>query len=714
MINRSQVEQNNLKILDSSQVLQNDKDQNIAKLKELLPNVINSDNQLNTQALQDVLDIANTTSNNQGYELTFAGKGIAKAKADEPTTKELEVELEQSKDFDNTENVVIRGDNIDTLKILRANYTNKIKMIYIDPPYNTKNENFVYNDNFKKNEEELIKEFGLAEETQNFLTNVYGTRSHSGWLSFMYPRLKIARELLKEDGVIFISIDDNEQANLKIICDEIFGEENFVADIIWEKKFSPQNDAKRFSDNHDYILCYTKDKNNWLPNLLERTSIQNDRYKNLDNDPRGVWTSGDLLRKDVQKSGLYTIITPNGTSYAPPSGRSWRVPKNRLKEMIKDNRIWFGENGGNVPRIKRFLSDIQEGIRPLTIWKHTEAGHNQEASQELRKLFDGESYFDTPKPCRLIKRILKISTEKDSAILDFFAGSGTTGDAVMQLNAEDGGKRKYILAQLDEAIDEKKEAYKFCKDNNFEPVISSITIERLNRAGEKIKADVIAELEAEQSKKKPNQEKLAELREKYVRVFGNSPKDNRNPHENGDLLTSIEEIPNQVGYCDDSLTVESIENNNSPSVKGWQSQTDGVVLEKNHPTDKVGTPPAEGNGLDIGYKVFSLKDKPRIAEVTNDGGQVSFVPQNLREKTLDTLANMLCATCKPLHTKIETLITDRLYKADNEIYLLGSVDKSQLEIFKDLKINVDGYSDLDLEDFLNLGVTDKDNVSVVY
>ena len=228
MINKSQAEQNNLNIIDSSQVLQDDKNQIIEKLKQLLPNVINSDNQLDTRALQDVLNIANTTSNNQGYELTFAGKGIAKAKADEPTTKELKVELEQSKDFDNTENVVIRGDNIDTLKILKANYTNKIKMIYIDPPYNTKSENFVYNDNFKKSEAELIKEFGLAEETQNFLSNVYGTRSHSGWLSFMYPRLKIARELLKEDGVIFISIDDNEQANLKIMCDEIFGEGNFV------------------------------------------------------------------------------------------------------------------------------------------------------------------------------------------------------------------------------------------------------------------------------------------------------------------------------------------------------------------------------------------------------------------------------------------------------------------------------------------------------
>lgn len=313
MINKSQVEQNNLKILDSSQVLQNDKDQIIAKLKQLLPNVINSDNQLNTQALKDVIDIVNTTSNNQGYELTFAGKGIAKAKADEPTIKELKAELEQSKDFDNTENVVIRGDNIDTLKILRANYTNKIKMIYIDPPYNTKSENFVYNDNFKKNEEELIKEFGLAEETQNFLTNVYGTRSHSGWLSFMYPRLKIARELLKEDDVIFISIDDNEQANLKIICDEIFGEENFVTTLKWKRKKQPSFLSTHIAEVMEYILVYGYDKQSLEKISIDGTSDSTKKVINVSNEySLRHFSKGVRVKLDgegVIESGKYVIKT---------------------------------------------------------------------------------------------------------------------------------------------------------------------------------------------------------------------------------------------------------------------------------------------------------------------------------------------------------------------------------------------------------------------
>ena len=627
MISKDQSKHNELNILDSSQVFVDDKNQTIKKLKELFPNVINSDNQLNTQALQDVLDIANTTSNNQGYELTFAGKGIAKSKTDEPTTKELKAEVNQSKDFDNTENVVIRGDNIDTLKILRANYTNKIKMIYIDPPYNTKNENFVYNDNFKKNEEELIKEFGLAEETQNFLTNVYGTRSHSGWLSFMYPRLKIALELLKEDGVIFISIDDNEQANLKIICDEIFGEENFISSICHKARASVSND-RLISINHNSLLLYAKDEK----------VLFADRHK------FGVLKTDESYNKIDSNGSRYKLTPvdgPGGASKGNPfyefKGISgyWRYSKKTIQELYDNGRIVVTEN--NLQKIS-YQNDATSDRQTVTSWWEKDF-LTSSATNELNKLL-ADKVFDNPKNTNLLKRCLTLSTSHDDLILDFFAGSGTTGDAVMKLNTEDGGSRKYILAQWDEQIDpiKKKEAYKFCQDNGFEPVISSITIERLNRAGEKIKTDVLAELEAEQSKKKPNAEKLTELQAK----FDNS------------------------------------------------------------------------QNLDIGYKVFSLKDKPCIAEVTSDGGQISFVPQNLREKTLDTLANMLCATCKPLHTKIETLITDRLYKADNEIYLLGSVDKSQLEIFKDLKINIDGYSELDLEGFLNLGVTDKDNVSVVY
>ena len=622
MINKTQARQNKLKIIDSRQVLVADKVDLIMQLKVLLPGVVNADNQLDIRALADVVDVANTTSNNQGYELTFAGKGIARALADVPTELELKAELGQSKDFDNSQNVVIRGDNLEVLKILQANYHKKIKMIYIDPPYNTKNENFIYKDNFKQSDADLIENFALDEDAKDFLHNVYGTRSHSGWLSFIYPRLKLARDLLSDDGVIFISIDDNEQANLKILCDEIFGEYNFVANIIWEKKYAPQNDAKWFSDNHDHILVYGKNKENWQPNLLKRTTKQNERYKNFDNDIRGDWKPSDLLRKDVQKTGMYTIITPSGRKVNPASGRSWRVPQYKYEQLVKDKRIWFGKDGDNVPCIKRFLSEVKDGIVPLTIWKYTEVGHNQDAIKEMKHLFNDYSYFDTSKPVRLINKLLEIGSNKNDIILDFFAGSGTTGDAVMQLNAQDGGNRRFILVQIDEAINKKKntEAHKFCTENNFNPVISSITIERLNRAGEKIKAD-------------------------------------------------------------------------------FKQKTKDLFAEKNLP--------------DIGYKVFSCAPKPQVSQQQSDNENV-FLVENQRQTSLNTLVNMLVATCKTLDSEITCLIADKLYRADGEIYLLANVERQILQKYQDCKINLDGWADIDLSAYLNLGVGQQDNISVVY
>ena len=493
----------------------------------------------------------------------------------------------------------------------------------------------------------------------------------------MYPRLKIARELLKEDGVIFISIDDNEQANLKIMCDEIFGEENFISNIIWQKKYTRSNDAKWFSDNHDHILCYGKNKSTVVLNQVARSLEQMSAYTNPDNHPRGPWKSTPLHAKSGSNTSSYTF--KNEIEWTPPLGTYRRYSNESLGEFEKNNEIWFGINGESIPSRKSFLNNVKQGVTPVTIWLYNEVGHNHEANEELKNIsLDGT--FSSPKPSRLIHRCLSLAISDSDTILDFFAGSGTTGDAVMQLNAEDGGKRKYILAQLDEQIDESKEAYNFCKENGFEPVISSITIERLNRAGEKIKVDTQVEFDTENSKKKPSKEKLTELREKYIRVFGNEPRDPRVKHED-DLLSTV--IPDS----DPESPIRSEE----------------MLNQVQH----------DSNPLDIGYKVFSLKDKPCIKEVVKDGGQVEFVPQNLRKATIDTLANMLCATCKPLHTKIETLIADKLYKADNEIYLLAPVDKAELDKYKDLKINVDGYSDLDLEHFLNLGVADKD-VSVVY
>ena len=339
-------------------------------------------------------------------------------------------------------NKIIHGDNLIALKSLLLEYENKIKCIYIDPPYNTGNENWVYNDNV--NDPRFKKWLGevVGKEGEDL------TR-HDKWLCMMYPRLQLLKRLLSDDGAIFISIDDNEQANLKLICDEIFGVRNFISNIIWEKKYSPQNDAKYLSDSHDFIIAYAKDKELWRPNLLPRTAEMDARYKNPDNDPRGVWTSDNLLRKDVQQSGLFIITTPSGRKCTPSAGASWRVSQEKFAEMVADNRIWFGEDGNNVPRIKRFLSEVQQGSVSKTIWKRDEVGDNQDAKREVKK-FELPEVFDTPKPTQLIQKILQLATNPDSIILDSFAGSGTTAHAVLNLNQQDGGKRKFILIELED------------------------------------------------------------------------------------------------------------------------------------------------------------------------------------------------------------------------------------------------------------------------
>jgi len=350
-----------------------------------------------------------------------------------------EIETENRK----PENMIIHGDNLLALKSLLPLYENRIKCIYIDPPYNTGNENWVYNDNV--NSPELQKWLGktVGKDAEDL------TR-HDKWLCMMYPRLVLLRKLLSQDGVIFISIDDNEQANLKLICDEIFGSANFVANIIWQKKYSPQNDAKWFSDNHDHILVYSKNKEIWKPNLLPRTEEMNNRYQNPDNDSRGVWKTSDLSAKRVTEKDIYEIVTPSGKVVFPPKGRSWSVSKEKFKLLLEDNRIWFGKDNNSVPQLKRFLTDVQQGTVPLTIWLYDEVGHNQTARQEIKSLFfDSENPFETPKPSKLIEKILRLSTDKDSIILDSFAGSGTTAHAVLNLNAQDGGNRQFILIEME-------------------------------------------------------------------------------------------------------------------------------------------------------------------------------------------------------------------------------------------------------------------------
>ena len=300
----------------------------------------------------------------------------------------------------------------------------------------------------------------------------------------MYSRLMLAKNFLSDDGVIFISIDDNEQENLKKICGEVFGESNFLAQIIWERAYSPVNLKKHFSENHDFIICYAKDINSIVCNGLKRNDSADDRYSNPDNDSRGVWMSSDLSVGPAIESKIYEIVTPSGRIVLPPSGYCWRLDKNKFNEYLKDNRIWFGKDGNNVPRIKRFLSEVKNTVTPLTIWKYTEVGHSQSAKQNFKKLFDGKDFFDYPKPIKLIQRCVSLYTNNNDIILDFFSGSATTAHAVMQLNAEDGGHRKFIMVQLPEVCDEKSEAYKAGYKN-----ICEIGKERIRRAGEKIKAD---------------------------------------------------------------------------------------------------------------------------------------------------------------------------------------------------------------------------------
>ncbi|WRF19126.1 site-specific DNA-methyltransferase [Helicobacter pylori] len=459
------------------------------------------DGQVSLSAIKMLLGFNESMNDISGYELTWTGKGLANALYSEPCQKQLKLQesfTPQNSANKHSNNAIIIGDNLDALKLLKSAYSEKIKMIYIDPPYNTGNNDFIYTDNFRQDYQKILREVGLMEVGENgeeieseslkFFKNTQGSGTHSGWLSFMLPRLKLARDLLKEDGVIFISIDDNEAAQLKLLCDEIFGEDNFVNTIIWEKKYSPQNDAKWFSDNHDFILLYAKDKGIWRPNLLPRTSEMNARYKNLDNDERGAWKPSDCLVKTYMASYDYPITTPSGKVVTPPKGRCWMTSKENFQKLVDDNRIYFGRNGDNVPSLKRFLSEVKQGTTPLTIWKYTEVGHNQDATKQLLALFNNVKLFDTPKPKALLKRILEISTQENDIILDFFAGSGTTAHAVMELNAEDKGNREFILVQIDEEIKEDKSAYDFCKNvlKSAKPIISDITIERVKRAAQKI------------------------------------------------------------------------------------------------------------------------------------------------------------------------------------------------------------------------------------
>ncbi|HEH5245769.1 TPA: site-specific DNA-methyltransferase [Campylobacter jejuni] len=588
-------------------------------LKLNFPQTI-KDGQVDLKAIAMLLGLNNKEI--RGYELSFTGKALANALYDTPNTKELKFHKSLSKNFETTKNAIIKGDNLHALKLLKSAYYEKIKMIYIDPPYNTKNDKFIYNDDFVKEHKKLLIEVGLLEITEegeeigseilNFFINAKGDRSHSTWLGFILPRLKLARDLLREDGVIFISIDDNEQANLKILCDEIFGEENFISCFIWQKK-SGGGQAKYFYEGHEYMLIYTKDKTNLngLFKFKEKPEINNDLIRKV----HGKYTNNESIKKILN---LY--------------------PKDTIDHrnlMFEELDIFLKENMISEKKYNDIKSKIDSGEYFLQQYKDTKfhlicsyqddnlskmysifSEHwTSDGNEEIESIFNGKLVFENPKPTTLIKEIFFANTNQNDIILDFFAGSGTTAQAVMELNAEDNGNRKFILVQLDEKIDENKSkvAYDFCKNElgSENPVISDITIERVKRAGEKI---------------------LKENRDK---------------------------------------------------------------------------------NLDLGFKVFSLVEKP---ELTKDELNTLNLKYHENLSPYEKALNLALLNGKTLDKDLKMILKDKLYECEDCFYIVNCDDEvlDFLRKTQNENVYINGYDDINLEDYLNLESFLKERLKMVY
>lgn len=452
--------------------------QNIEHLKQIFPEVF-SEGKVNFETLRQLLgDQQVLDEGEEKYGLNWHGKKKARQSALTPSLGTLLPCPEESVDWDKTQNLFIEGDNLEVLKLLQKSYTNKVKLIYIDPPYNTGKE-FIYPDNFQENLQTYLEYTGqLGEEGEKLFSQSESQgRKHTAWLNMMLPRLLLARELLTRDGAIFISIDDNELHNLRALCDEIFGSENFVATIIWHKKYAASNDAKGIPSMHDYILVYQKSES-FDRNLLPRTEKQDSLYKYDSNDGKGRWRPDNLTVKTVSESYLYPIINPNtGVEYLPTKGRCWLTNSIKMQEWISEGRVFFGQKGDGAPQLKRYLSEVQNGIVPTTYWSYEDVGHTDSSRKELKQLFENSAPFDNPKPTALMKQIFNIVLNKSDIILDFFAGSGTTGHAVYDFNLENETNHRFILVQLPEDCDQKSEAYKA----GFKK-ISDITVSRLKLA----------------------------------------------------------------------------------------------------------------------------------------------------------------------------------------------------------------------------------------
>ncbi|HBY93179.1 MAG TPA: site-specific DNA-methyltransferase [Chloroflexi bacterium] len=430
-------------------------------------------------ALGEAVDVGK-----ERYGMHWPGKADCFKTIQMPSLGTLRPCPEESVNFDTSENLIIEGDNLEVLKLLQKSYLSKVKMIYIDPPYNTGND-FIYPDNYTESLQTYLEYTGQVDaEGRKFGTNTdTDGRFHSKWLNMMYPRLYLARNLLREDGVIFVSCDDNEVYNLRALMNEVFGEENFIASVIWQKVYSPKNSARHFSEDHDYIVAYARHAEVWRPELLPRTKEMEARYDNSDDDPRGPWKPGDLSARNYYSEGVYSVTCPSGRIIeGPPQGRYWVIAKKKFLEFDRDGRIWWGKDGNNVPALKRFLSEVKQGRVPQTLWPYAEVGHTQDAKKQLMEhvaFEQTDNVLDTVKPTGLIRRMLQLATRPAAGdlVLDFFAGSGPTGQAVFEQNREDGGNRRFVLVQLPEPLPKPETRLR---------TIADITKERVRRVIQKL------------------------------------------------------------------------------------------------------------------------------------------------------------------------------------------------------------------------------------
>jgi adenine-specific DNA-methyltransferase len=518
-----------------------------AELIQLFPEIRTEGGKIDFDRLKLVLGQA-VDVGKERYGMNWPGKADCFRTIQAPSLGTLRPFPEKSVKFDTTENLVIEGDNLEVLKLLQKSYLGKVKMIYIDPPYNTGND-FIYPDNFSESLQTYLEYTGQVDgEGRKFSTNTEADgRFHSRWLNMMYPRLYLARNLLREDGTIFVSCDDNEVQNLRAAMNEVFGEENFVASVIWQKVFSPKNSAKHFSADHDYIVVYARRADTWRPELLPRTEEMEARYDNPDNDPRGPWTSGDLSARNYYSEGIYPVTCPSGRVVeGPPPGTYWRVSKEKFLEMDRDGRIWWGKDGNGTARLKRFLSDVKKGRVPQTFWPYSEVGHTQDAKKELMeyvKFEHADNVLDTVKPVALIRRMLQLSTRATDGdiVLDFFAGSGPTGHAVIVQNAEDGGNRRFVLVQLPEPLPNPEKALK---------TIADICRERVRRVIEKLDTDDLTKLDL----------KGGERPDRGFRVFGLAESNLKpwNAEASKDASGLAQQLELHIDHIRDGRTAEDI------------------------------------------------------------------------------------------------------------------------------------------------------------